>query len=142
MRTFLLHPLLSRALWSPLMLVVVVAPLACSKDERSNDPVPATATAAPSPPAWLSVKDGKIHSGLEDAPIGLYVAGDTEDGRFVPGGDVEGQGPSGDVEGEKGFLALSTGTFVAGTTPPPPPWLAVTRAADGSYVAMSRRVTY
>src|SRR4051794_38208970 len=70
-----------------------------------------TATAAPSPPWWMSLKDGKLHRGLDEAPIGLYAAGDKTGDRFAPTGDVEGAGPVGE-SGTKGWLDLATGQFV------------------------------
>ncbi len=107
---------------------------------------PTTATAAPSPPWWMSIKDGKLHRGLDEAPIGLYAAGeqagaDGGAGRFVPGGDIEGSGPIGD-KGTPGFLDLATGTFVNKSEPhPPPPYIEGAMTPSG-FSPASRHVVY
>jgi hypothetical protein len=112
---------------------------ACPK--AGTDPAATTATAAPSPPTWMSLRDGGLHSGLEEAPIGLYVGGDTVDGVFMPGGDVEGDGPIG-AAGTPGFLDLKTGRFVPrGEPQPPPPYIEGAMTPHG-FSPRSRKVAY
>src|SRR2546421_12439875 len=79
-----------------------------------------TATAAPSPPWWMSLKDGKLHRGLDEAPIGLYAGGEKTGDRFAPTGDVEGAGPVGE-SGTKGWLDPAPRQFVHAAKPKPPP---------------------
>jgi hypothetical protein len=104
-----------------------------------------TATAAPSPPWWMSLKDGRLHRGLDEAPIGLYAAGDVEKTgdieRFVPGGDIEGQGPIG-APGTEGWLDLATGKFITSTEPkPPPPFVEGTMTPSG-FSPKTRKISY
>ena len=104
-------------MWSRcLVIFLVVTSLGCPK--AGSDPAATTATAAPSPVWWMSMKDGKLHRGLDEAPIGLYAAGDMEGERFVPGGDIEGQGPVAS-DGTEGWLDLATGRFIAKGEPQP-----------------------
>lgn len=129
---------LPRALASAAALLVVLV-AACPK--AGTDPQAATATAAPSPVWWMSLKDGKLHRGLDEAPIGLYAAGDMEGERFVPGGDIEGSGPLG-AAGTEGWLDLATGKFIAKTEPaPPPPYIEGAMTPSG-FSPKGRKVTY
>ena len=102
---------------------------------------PETATAAPSPPWWISLKDGKLHRGLDEAPIGLYAAGDKSAERFVPTGDVEGAGPVGE-SGTKGWLDLATGQFVDTSKPKPPPPFIDGAMTPSGFSPASRKITY
>src|SRR3954469_15765342 len=108
------------------LVVGVVVVAACPKAGVDKAE---TATAAPSPPYWMSLKDGKLHRGLDEAPIGLYAAGDVGTAssgrpgaeRFQPSGDIEGQGPLGEKSGTAGTLDLAPGPFVPDGQPKPPP---------------------
>lgn len=103
-----------------------------------------TATAAPSPPFWMSVKDGKLHRGLDEAPLGLYAAGDvdpTTPNRFIPSGDVEGSGPVG-ASGKKGWLDLATGQFIDESAPKPPPPFVAGAMTPAGFSPSSRAVHY
>jgi len=112
-----------------------------------TDPQSTTATAAPSPPWWMSLKDGKLHRGLDEAPIGLYAAGDVSDeeggkqGVFVPGGEIEGDGPIG-APGTAGWLDLQTGRFVEKGQPQPPPPYVEGNMTPGGFSPRSRKVAY
>jgi hypothetical protein len=119
------------------LLTLVIVGMACPR--AGTDPQATTATAAPSPPHWMSVSDGKLHQGLDDAPIGLYVGGELEGGMFKPGGDVEGQGPVAQP-GAPAYLQLSTGSIVV--EKPMPPYLEGTRATDGTFSPKSRKIIY
>jgi hypothetical protein len=122
-------------------LFIVVAALGLLGCPKAGVDKAETATAAPSPPAWMSLKDGKVHRGLDEAPIGLYAAGDDEGGRFTPSGDVEGAGPIGE-SGTKGWLDLATGKFVPDTGPqPPPPFIDGTMTPSG-FSPSSRKIHY
>lgn len=100
-----------------------------------------TATAAPSPNWWMSLKDGQLHRGLDEAPIGLYVGGDMEGEQFAPGGNIEGNGPIG-AAGEPVMLELRTGRLVKPPEPPPPPpYVEGTLTAVG-FSPKTRKVTY
>jgi hypothetical protein len=121
------------------LLVALYGAAGCPK--AGTDPAATTATAAPSPPWWMSLKDGKLHRGLDEAPIGLYVAGDMEDDRFSPGGDVEGDGPIG-AAGEEGWLDLRTGAFVKRGEPEPPPPVVDGHRTPAGFSPTSRRVRY
>ena len=126
--------------------LAVIATLACAAlllvaCPKAGADAATTATAAPSPTWWMSLKDGKLHRGLDEAPIGLYAAGDVEAERFVPGGDIEGQGPIG-AEGTAGWLDLATGKFIAHSEPqPPPPYLEGAMTPSG-FSPKSRKVVY
>jgi hypothetical protein len=126
-----------------ILLTLIVAGLALAACPKAGtDPAATTATAAPSPAWWLSFKDGKLHRGLDEAPIGLYAGGDMEGERFVPGGDIEGQGPVGSATGAEGWLDLATGRFIAkGEPQPPPPYVEGTLTASG-FQPRSRRIAY
>ena len=121
------------------VLLVVATTSGCPR--AGTDPAATTATAAPSPPVWMSLKDGKLHSGLEEAPIGLYVGGDKQDGAFAPGGDIEGDGPIG-ANGEEGWLDLKTGTFVKKSEPQPPPPYVEGAMTPSGFSPKSRKVVY
>ena len=122
-----------------LVAVIVAAGLGCPK--AGTDPAATTATAAPSPAWWMSMKDGKLHRGLDEAPIGLYLAGDLAGDRFVPGGDIEGQGPV-TTEGTAAWLDLATGHFInEGEPPPPPPYVEGSMTKNG-FSPKSRSVSY
>lgn len=130
---------LTRTTLAVALVVGLASTLACPT--AGTDPAATTATAAPSPAWWMSVKDGKLHRGLDEAPIGLYAAGDMEGERFVPGGDIEGQGPVGS-SGTAGWLDLATGRFVPKTeAPPPPPSLEGAMTPSG-FSPKSRKVAY
>ena len=125
----------------PALLVVValLAFTACPK--AGTDPQADTATAAPSPPWWLSIKDGKLHRGLDEAPIGLYASGDMNGERFAPGGNIEGAGPVGE-KGTEAWLDLATGKVIkAGEPLPPPPYVAGNLTASG-FSPSSRKIHY
>lgn len=131
-----LGPVLARV---ALVAALATTTLACP--QAGTDPAATTATAAPSPAWWMSVKDGKLHRGLDEAPIGLYAAGDMEGERFVPGGDIEGQGPV-NSSGTEGWLDLTTGRFVPKTeAQPPSPYLEGAMTPSG-FSPKSRKVAY
>ena len=92
---------------------------------------------------WLSLADGGVHVAGDDTPLGLYVAGVIEGGRFVPEGDVLGQGPIG-TPGTPGWLDLLEGGFHPRQDgrEPPRPCVEGTLTADGAFSPASRRVTY
>lgn len=121
-----------------LSLGVVVALAACPKAGADS---PTTATAAPSPNWWMSVADGQLHRGLDEAPQGLYVGGDREGERFAPGGDIEGSGQVG-AAGEPAVLELATGRVVkAGEPRPAPPFVEGTLSPAG-FSPTTRKVRY
>jgi hypothetical protein len=124
-----------------LVAAVVVVTVALSACPKAGTDKAETATAAPSPAWWMSLKDGKLHRGLDEAPIGLYAAGDMQGERFVPNGDVEGAGPVGEA-GTAGWLDLATGKFVDENGPkPPPPYIAGHRTPSG-FSPEGRHITY
>lgn len=87
------------------------------------------------------MKDGKLHRGLDEAPIGLYAAGDMEGERFVPGGDIEGQGPLGS-NGSDGWLDLATGRFISKGEPQPiAPYIEGAMTPSG-FSPRSRKIAY
>ncbi len=97
---------------------------------------------APSPLAWRVLVDGRLAQGAPPAGV-LFVEGTLQHGRFVARGDVQGEGPLGGVDGEPGWLSLSTGRFVPATsaTAPTPPWVDGVMTATG-FVPGSRVVVY
>lgn len=124
-----------------LLVVVALLALVVGCPKAGTDPAATTATAAPSPSWWMSLKDGKLHRGIDEAPIGLYAAGTMEGERFLPGGDIEGQGPIGE-SGNEGWLDLATGKFIAkGEPQPPPPFIEGAMTPSG-FSPKSRKVTY
>jgi hypothetical protein len=122
-----------------LTLAVVVTTLGCPK--AGTDPAATTATAAPSPTWWMSLKDGKLHRGLDEAPIGLYAAGDMQGDRFAPAGDIEGDGPIG-AGGDEGWLDLATGKFIAKSEPEPPPPSIAGHMTPSGFSPSSRKIRY
>ena len=137
---------MTRLLLALVALATLVAGALGAGCPKAGTDAATTATAAPSPPWWMSLKDGKLHRGLDEAPIGLYAAGDVEEGpdgaeRFVPGGDIEGQGPVG-AEGTRGWLDLATGRFVAATEPKPPPPYVEGAMTPSGFSPSTRKVTY
>lgn len=123
----------------PWALVLVFASVGCPR--AGTDPAATTATAAPSPEWWMSLKDGKLHRGLDEAPIGLYAAGNMENGRFAPGGEIEGDGPLG-APGTEGWLDLATGAFIARGQPKPPPPFVEGAMTPSGFSPGSRKVVY
>ncbi|MCC7075405.1 MAG: hypothetical protein IT383_29100 [Deltaproteobacteria bacterium] len=108
---------------------------------KAGADAPTTATAAPSPTWWMSLSDGKLHRGLDEAPVGLYLGGEHDGERFVPGGDIEGNGAIG-AKGEPAVLELSSGRMVKGSEPrPAPPLVDGALTADG-FSPSSRKVRY
>jgi hypothetical protein len=136
------HRLLPTVLAAPSLALMALLGLSLAACPRAGtDPQATTATAAPSPPWWMSLKDGELHRGLDEAPIGLYAPGDMEGDRFMPGGDIEGDGPIG-AAGTPGWLDLRTGRFIAkGEPQPPPPFIEGAMTPSG-FSPKSRKVTY
>jgi hypothetical protein len=122
----------------PLLLLVALQLSGCPK---AGTEAATTATAAPSPNCWMSLMDGKLHRGLDEAPIGLYVGGDLEGEQFNPGGDVEGNGPIGQA-GDAAVLELRTGHIVKATEPRPAPPLLEGALTPSGFSPRSRKVTY
>ena len=92
---------------------------------------------------FLSLADGAVHLAGDGEPSGLYVAGVVEGGRFVPEGDVLGQGPIG-AAGTPGWLDLLDGGFHPrqDDREPPHPCIEGTMSAEGSFSPASRQVMY
>ncbi|MCC7107764.1 MAG: hypothetical protein IT382_00620 [Deltaproteobacteria bacterium] len=108
---------------------------------RAGTEAATTATAAPSPNWWMSLKDGQLHRGLDEAPIGLYVGGDMEGEHFSPGGNIEGNGPF-DAKGEPAVMDLRSGRVSKASEPrPAPPFVEGTLTPAG-FSPRSRTVTY
>lgn len=120
------------------LVLVAVVGAACPK---AGTEAATTATAAPSPHWWMSVKDGKLHRGLDEAPIGLYVGGDMEGEQFTPGGPIEGSGPVGST-GEPVVLELRTGRFVKEGEPRPAPPYVEGALTPAGFSPRSRQVVY
>ena len=123
------------------VVVTLVVSVGTGCPKAGTDPSATTATAAPSPAWWMSMKDGKLHRGLDEAPIGLYAAGDMAGERFVPGGDIEGQGPVG-ADGAAGWLDLATGRFITSAEPQPPAPYVEGAMTPSGFSPRSRRVAY
>ncbi|MBI1945216.1 MAG: hypothetical protein HYS27_05945 [Deltaproteobacteria bacterium] len=123
------------------LLLVLVALTALAGCPKAGADSPTTATAAPSPNWWMSIADGKLHRGLDEAPVGLYVGGDQDGERFAPGGDIEGSGAVG-AAGEPAVLELATGRVLKASEPrPPPPFVDGTLTAAG-FSPKTRKVSY
>jgi hypothetical protein len=92
---------------------------------------------------WFSLADGAVHLAGDDEPVGLYVSGVIEGGRFVPEGDVLGQGPIG-ASGTPGWLELLDGGFHPRHEGREPgrPYVAGTMTAEGVFSPGSRQVAY
>ena len=118
--------------------LALLVPLGCPKAGADS---PTTATAAPSPSWWMSIKDGELHHGLDEAPTGLYLGGDLEGEQFAPGGDIEGSGPIG-AAGEKVVLELRTGRVVKAGEPRPAPPLVDGTLTTSGFSPKTRKVTY
>lgn len=125
----------------PLLVASSLMALALCACPKAGADAATTATAAPSPNWWMSVKDGQLHRGLDEAPIGLYVGGDMEGERFSPGGNIEGNGPIG-ADGEPAVLDLRTGRVVKAPEPRPPPPSVDGTLTPAGFSPKSRKVTY
>ena len=55
---------------------------------------------------YVLFNDCSIHPDSDGAPSGLYVRGRLEEGRFVPEGEVQGEGPVGASTGTPGWVEL------------------------------------
>lgn len=92
---------------------------------------------------WFSLVDASVHLAFDDEPTGLYVSGVIEGGRFVPEGDVLGQGLIG-APGTPGWLDLLEGGFHARKDGHEPgrPYVEGTMTAEGLFSPASRQVAY
>lgn len=134
----LLAAFLTALSWTALSWTALSGLAACPK---AGTEAATTATAAPSPNWWMSLKDGQLHRGLDEAPIGLYVGGDMEGGQFSPGGNIEGSGPLG-AKGEPALMDLRSGRISKTSEPrPAPPFVEGTLTPAG-FSPRSRTVTY
>ncbi len=122
-------------------MLALAASLLLSACPKAGADSPTTATAAPSPNWWLSVADGKLHRGLDEAPVGLYVGGDRDGERFAPGGDIEGSGRIG-AAGEPAVLELATGRIVKASEARPPPPIVEGTLTPSGFSPKTRKVTY
>ena len=72
---------------------------------------------------YVLFNDCSIHPDSDGAPSGLYVRGRLEEGRFVPEGEVQGEGPVGASTGTPGWVELRDERFrpamIARPTLPP-----------------------
>lgn len=93
--------------------------------------------------AYLLLADGTVHVSSEGAPTGLFVSGVLEGGRFVPDGDVQGEGTLA-APGIEGWLELLDGSFYSARSGRAPlrPYIAGTMGRDGSFSPSSRKVAY
>lgn len=124
-----------------ILLALLAVGAALGGCPKAGADAPTTATAAPSPSWWMSVADGKLHRGLDEAPAGLYVGGEHDGARFVPGGDIEGSGAVG-ATGAPAVLELASGRVLAATEPRPAPPLVEGAITPGGFSPSSRKVTY
>ena len=124
-------------------LACVVA--ACATTRAPADPASSRAGLAMdgSQRGYLLIADGSVHLSGEGEPTGLFVSGTMEGGRFVPEGDVQGDGPIG-TAGTPGWLELLDGSFTVSDTgrEPLPPYVAGAMTPEGIFSPTSRQVAY
>jgi len=91
---------------------------------------------------YMLLADGSIHSELEGQPKGLFVRGYFQDDKFVPEGNIEGEGTLG-ASGHPGWMELFTGIFFGMQTsrPPFPPYVEGYMTPEG-FQPSSRQVVY
>jgi hypothetical protein len=80
----------------------------------------------------------------ETPPEGLYVAGKVAKSRYLPEGEVMGEGPIGAAGGAPGWLELMDQGFHGAQTsrPPFPPYIEGVMTNDQGFVPSSRQVHY
>jgi len=119
------------------------APAATGARAAVDRATSAPATVPIAKPGYLSLGDGSLH--VDDGrPInGLFVRGTLRDGRLLPVGDIEGEGPLGEA-GQPGWMELADGSFHGDQTARPPfkPYVRGYRTADGEFRPSSRTVVY
>ncbi len=93
-------------------------------------------------PVFLVLKDGTLTADRPASGL-LYVLGQQEGERFVPQGNVQGDGPLGQA-GSSGWLELATGSFQGDQTarPPFPPYVRGFKTPQGDFRPSSRVVVY
>ena len=93
--------------------------------------------------AYLVLTDGSIHDGGSYPAASLYVKGTLDQGRFMPQGDIEGEGALGEA-GQPGWMELADGAFHGDMTsrPPFPPFVRGFRSPQGEFRPKSRQVQY
>src|SRR5688500_10313403 len=91
--------------------------------------------------SYLRLSDGRMQRGGA-GPGERCLQGTVGDGRFTPGGDVQGDGAVGEAGGMPGWMELATGTFQGDQTarPPFPPYIRGTRLPDGRFQPAYRSV--
>ncbi len=96
-----------------------------------------------SPRAFMTLADGSIHLAAEGEPSGLYVKGVVEAGRFVPEGEILGEGQLA-AEGAAGWLELLDGNFYSEEAGREPmrPYVEGAMDIDGVFRPTTRRVVY
>jgi len=77
-------------------------------------------------------------------PEGLHVAGKVADSRYLPEGDVQGEGPIGAAGGSPGWVELFDQSYHGAQTsrPPFPPYIEGVLTNDQGFVPSSRTVRY
>jgi len=91
---------------------------------------------------FMFLADGSIHPELKELPKGFFVREYFQDDKFVPEGNIEGEGPLG-ASGHPGWMELYTGTFYGMQTsrPPFPPYVEGYMTSEG-FQPSSKRVVY
>jgi hypothetical protein len=112
---------------------------------KGASPSPEDARQEPAPVDfdYLILATGKMHPASSGSPQGLYIKGKIENGQFIPEGDIQGDGPLGDV-GSPGWMELRDGGFHGEQTsrPPFPPFVKGFMTKDGEFRPSTRTVTY
>jgi len=91
--------------------------------------------------AYRLLADGTLHTDSGKAPVGFFVSGRLDGNRFLPEGDIQGNGKLG-TEGHPGWMELSDGSFHGDQTgrSPFPPYVKGFMGADGTFRPSSRSV--
>lgn len=89
---------------------------------------------------YLELASGKVLRGGAP-PSGFFVRGRMQEGRFIPEGDVEGDGQLGD-SGMPGWLEVADGSFHGDQTarPPFPPFIRGVQSSSGEFRPTSREI--
>jgi len=87
--------------------------------------------------------DGSIHSESDGPPTGFFVRGRIDAQRFIPQGEVQGEGKLA-TAGHPGWVELSDGAFYGDETAREPgrPYVRGYRTPAGRFVPSSKEVVY
>ncbi len=122
---------------------LVALAAACAHGPADRRPAATGPVVVDAQRGYFLLADGSVHFANEGDPAGLHVLGTIEGGRFIPEGDVLGDGPIG-LDGSRGWLQLLDGSFypMQAAGAPLTPYIEGAMTPDGGFSPTSRRVVY